>query len=214
MSTNVTAILRTGRKSELRRAREAGQVPGVVYGQGQPATSILMDKKVLQTLLGQISASTVLKLSIEGAETANLDVMMKDLQMDPIRREPVHIDWQIVDLDQPVTIGVSVVLTGTAAGTKEGGIVQPGLRELEVKAKPNELPERLELDISELDIGQNLTAGDVKLPVGVELISDPTETVVTIVAPTLAAEEAEEAAEGDAEAAAEGEEAAEPETGN
>jgi large subunit ribosomal protein L25 len=138
--------------------------------------------------------------------------VLKEYQLDPVRGYITHVDLQEVRLDQPIQASVSLVLTGEPAGVKEGGVLNHVTTSVNIEALPLEIPEHLELDVSDLGIGDSARLAQVKAPEGVTILDDLEETVVASVAQPRAEEEPEttEAAEG--EAAADGEEGAEGET--
>jgi large subunit ribosomal protein L25 len=147
--------------------------------------------------------------------------VLKDYQLDPVRPRLLHVDLHEVRLDQVIQTQVALEPTGESAGVKEGGVLTLVLREINVEALPMEVPDHLELDISDMMIGDSLRIADIVAPSGVELLDDPDSVVLTVTPPTKVEEpeveeeeeelegeellEGEEAPEGEAEGAAEGE---------
>lgn len=176
-------------KGELRQLRQSGYVPGVVYGHHVEAVPVQVEAKQLIELLGKVSSSSIIALQLPGTGEL-LNAMIKDVQYDAVKRTPVHIDWQVVNLDEPVITAIPLHLVGRAPGEASGGVLQLGAREVEVRAKPELLPPRLDVEIGSLDVGDHICVADLHLPEGIELLSNPADVVAGIVAPNLKEEEA------------------------
>jgi large subunit ribosomal protein L25 len=205
---------------ESRRLRREGLIPGVLYGRGKKAHAIVVPERELRTVLGgPHGLHAILDVVLEGQKTAHASVL-KDYQLDPLRGRITHFDLQEVRLDQPIQAQVTVELVGESPGVKQGGVLSQVVREVNVEALPLEVPDRLELDIGETEIGATLRVSDLVAPDGVELLDDPETVLAAVAAPRRAVEEVEEleeVAEGEAEAEPGEEpseaEAAEPESG-
>ena len=210
---------REGRGSaDSRRLRRDGMIPGVLYGKGKTPYAICVPERELRRVLtGPAGLHAILDVVLEGQSATHASIL-KDYQQDPIRGHIEHIDLQEVRLDQPIQAVVAVQLVGEPAGVKEGGVLSQVQREINVEALPMEIPEHLELDVSELAIGDTLRLADLPPRDGVTYLDDPEETVLaTVTLPTRVeepepeVEEGEELAEGEvpegeaAEGAAEGE---------
>jgi large subunit ribosomal protein L25 len=222
-STALSASLRepSGSRS-ARRLRRQGQVPGVVYGGGEDPVAFSVNARELRHALAD--AGAVLDLQIDGGKGAS--VMLKELIRHPVNGELIHVDLLRVRLDRPIQSPVLLELTGTeeATGVRLGGVLEQPVRELLVEALPTEIPDSIQHDILEMEIGDTLTLGQITAPGGVTIIGEPDTLIATISAPRLQLEgdteietetevvgEGEGAAEGDAEggeAADEGGEAA------
>lgn len=167
-----------GTKSELRKLRERGKVPGTVSGKKLPPVSIAVDEKELLQLL-QRRESEIVELDLP--DYGKQPVMVKEVQRDTIVPSRVlHVDFHQISLDRPVKATVRLQLNGEAAGVKEGGVLQTVLEEVEVKAMPKDLPAVIEADISGLGIGDKLVVADLQMPPGVECLSDPDTVIVTV----------------------------------
>jgi large subunit ribosomal protein L25 len=180
-----------------RRLRAAGKIPAVVYGgAGKDAVPIQVDRKQLIDLLrggGGDNAVFLLKLASTGQER---HAMIRDTQLDPITREILHLDFQRVVMTETVRVQVAIELKGTPYGVKtESGVLDFSHREVHVECLPGDIPKAIALDVTELRLGQHLTAGDLQLPTGVALL-DPRDRVLVSVmhAKTEAVPVAEEAA--------------------
>jgi large subunit ribosomal protein L25 len=200
--------------ADSRRLRARGLVPGVLYGDGKkPYAFTVEERELRRALTGGHVLHAILDVVFDGQKTAH-HAVLKDYQLDPTRARLLHVDLHEVRLDQVITAQVAVETTGESPGVKEGGVLTLVLREVRVEALPMEVPDRLELDISSMTIGDSLRIADVSVPDAVELLDDP-ESVVAIVTPPTKVElpeeveeeeealEGEELPEGEAEAAAE-----------
>lgn len=183
--------LRDGKgKGDARKLRAAGRIPGIFYGAGEGAQSVALDPRVLDRLIGASAAGINTLFDLRGGGALDgKRVLVKEIQRDPVTGAPLHADLYAVDLDRTIQVSVPYHLTGTAVGVKMGGIVDPSLREVELSCLPRWIPEEIQVDISELDIGGSLRVRDIALPENVTLVSDPDLSVVSIVAPAAAEEE-------------------------
>lgn len=179
-----------------RRLRREGLIPGIVYEPGEPSLTLAVDAREFRRALAEGGATGVIDLSVEGNRTR--PVLIKDWQLDPVRGEVTHIDFQEVDLTVEVQTTVALALVGNPVGVRDGGVLDQPLREVEVSALPDALPESIEVDVSELEVGSSVSVSEIVAPPGVEILSDPETTVASVVPPTVEEEPEEdgEAAEG------------------
>ena len=203
----------TGTRSS-RRLRREGRVPAVVYGLSQDPVSIDVDwpelRRVLTTDAG---VNAVIHLEFGGEKQMSI---VKDIQRHPVRRDVTHIDFLRIDPNQDVTVDVPVVMVGEAKEvTDADGMVDQNMFSLSVNAAPDNIPNELEIDISDLTVGDSKRVGDISLPIGVTTDVDPEETVAVgmITRSTLEAMAADEAAEEEAAELEEGAEASDGEDG-
>lgn len=190
-----TARTITG-KGVARRLRGMEMLPAVVYGHKSAAVPLTIALKELQDLLGAgASERKLFLLSIQGnGGPAEKTVMIKEIQIDPVHRHILHVDFFEVAMDEEVTLSVSVRLTGTPAGVLMGGVLQQVKRELSVRCLPSQIPDSLEADVSSLNIGDSVHLKDIQLPPGIKIFDDLDTTIVTVLAPTVEKEVAKEAA--------------------
>jgi large subunit ribosomal protein L25 len=208
-----------------RRLRREGLIPGVLYGRGKPPHPFCVPERELRkALTGPAGLHAILDVVLDGQKTTHASIL-KDYQADIITGRLAHIDLQEVRLDQPIQAQVVIELVGEAQGSVEGGVLSQVSREINVEALPLEVPERIEVDVTAMQMGDTLRLTDVPEPEGVKFLDDPDETVIAtvtvptqIVEPEVEEEEEEleegvELAEGEEapEGAAEGEEPAEGE---
>lgn len=191
-----------------RRLRRTGNVPGVVYGGGEDPLSFQVDSRTLRLALA--NAGAVLELQVDGG--SGIPVVVKDIARHPVTGYTMHIDLLRVRLDQAIQASVQLELLGVddAPGVKEGGTLEQPTRELTVEALPNDIPDVLQHDVSEMAIGDTLTLEQISAPANVTLVDDPEMVIATLSPPRLQTEtepeiEAETELVGDGEAAAEGE---------
>ena len=193
---NGTRRTRLG-KGGARKARAAGQIPGVMYGHGEKPVPVAIELREFQTALrSHKGGNALVSLKLEGGEVTAL---VRDAQYDPVTHAILHLDFQQISLTETIEVHVEVKPVGLAAGVKDGGgILETIIRSLDVRCLPTAIPDHIEIDVTELQIGGSLHVRDIKAQ-GFEILNDPDATVVTIVAPTV--EEAP-VAEPTAEAAA------------
>jgi large subunit ribosomal protein L25 len=184
--------------ADARRLRRDGLIPGVLYGSGKKPHAICVPERELRRVLtGSGGLHTILDVVLEGQKTTHASIL-KDFQQDPLRGHISHVDLQEVRLDQPIHATVAVQLIGEPAGAKEGGVLSQVQREINVEALPMEVPEHLELDVSDMAIGDTLRLADLPALDGVTYLDDADETVLaTVTLPTRVEEPEEELAEGE-----------------
>lgn len=164
-----------------RRLRQQGLVPGVVYQSGGPSLTLSLPGHDLRKALNE-GRTGVIDLVI-GDEPAR-PVLVKDWQLHPVHLGVLHVDFQQVDLTQVVEAPVQIVLVGTAAGVREGGVLDQPMREVVVSALPDSLPDHIEVDVSALAIGHSMTVADLVTQEGVTIVSDPDTVIASVVAPS------------------------------
>jgi len=184
--------------AEARRLRAQGLIPGVLYGRGKPPHAISVpERRLRRALSGAGGLHAILDVVLEGQNTAHASIL-KEFQQHPVRGHIIHVDLQEVRLDQPIQAQVVVELVGEPAGVKEGGVLSQVSREINVEALPMEVPEHLELDVSEMVIGDTLRLADLGTREGVTYLDDPEETVLaTVTMPTRIIEPEPEEVEGE-----------------
>ncbi len=193
-----------------RRLRREGFVPGVLYGgSGSPRPFSVGERELRRALGGDHGLHAILDVVVEGEGTPH-HAVLKDYQLDPRRSTLLHVDFHEVRLDRPIQTQVAVELTGTPAGVTLGGVLTQIVREVTVEALPMAIPERLELDVTALEIGGQAHVGGIVVPEDVRVLDDMDAVAATVAAPRVELVEEEE--EEEAEEAVEGEEAEAAET--
>ncbi len=160
---------------------------GVVYGGGEAPVAFAVDARLLRQVLAH--AGAVIDLSVDGSGAT--PVVVKDLARHPVTGETVHLDLLRVRLDQAIQSTVVLELLGEedAPGVKEGGVLEHVTRELTIEALPGDIPDSLQHDVSELQIGDTLTLDAISPPAGVKLLDDPETVIATLTPPRLQLEE-------------------------
>ena len=176
----ITLRAETGRPSGTsasKRLRREGKIPAVVYGHGMDPIPVAVDGRELRhALTGESGLNALVNLQLDGASHLT---MAKVLQRHPVRGTVVHVDFQVVRRDEVVTADVPIHLVGEAKAVQaDGGVVENPLTSLTVQATPALIPTVIEVDITDLAIGDAVRVGDLKIPSGVSTDVDPDETVV------------------------------------
>ena len=181
----------TSGKGFNRRLRQEGVIPGVFYtGQGGNI-SVQMPAAPLNKLFGEVGRTTVFNLEIaEGGKTSLHPVLIWDVQRHPVKNRITHVDFYGVDLDKPVKITVPIEFTGVARGTKVGGVLETYREQVQL-----DMPAKIVLDITSLDLGKTIQVADLELPEGVKAAYDVNYAIVSVLMPGSGAAEG---AEGDA----------------
>lgn len=181
-----------------RRSREAGRLPAVLYGHGQPPLPIEVDAREALSHINK--GEKVFQLQLDGAQQKDL-LLLKDLQYDYLGAGIVHADFARVNLDERVHTRVHIRLIGEAAGLKEAGtVLMHPATEIEIECTLRNMPDEIEVDISHLEVGDSVTAAEVKLPLeSMKLLSDPSTTLAHITHAKVATTDEEAAVEGAAQ---------------
>ncbi len=185
-------------KGAARKIRREKMIPAVVYGPKMTPLSVSLDTSEFDKIIrDQGTSGLFLNLKIQGDAPQTKVVMLKELQMDPFGIEYLHADFQQIDMDTQVTVSVPVEIVGTSIGVKDGGgMLQIIRRELEVICKPADTPDKIEIDVTALDIGDAVHVEDIDLGDAVQIPHDVNFTMLTVVPPDMGEEE-EEVAEED-----------------
>jgi large subunit ribosomal protein L25 len=187
-------------KGVARKLRAAGRIPGIIYGHAREATGLSLVARDFEKLLQHISAgSTVVDLTLGSATTKTL---IREIQRHPFKKQILHVDFQELVAGEKVTVEVPLVFVGVPEGVRlSGALLEQIMHSIEVFADPTSIPNHLDVDVTNLAMGHSLHVRDLKLPEGIEVLSDEDATICAVIAPRAAVEAA----------AAEGEGAAEPE---
>lgn len=189
-------------KGAVRKLRAAGRIPAILYGHGKESVPLTVDPRALEKVLRVGGANALIDLTVEGRpELGSPVALVKELQRHPIRGTIMHADLYQVDLTRTVEVEVPVHLIGKPKGIDFGGILEHSLREIALECLPRSIPASIEVDVSNMEIGDVIHVRDLALPAGVSLVTDPDLGVVHVAlpaaeeeAPVVAAEEGAEAA--------------------
>jgi len=198
-------------KGVARQIRMAGKIPGVVYGPETEPIPVSVEEREFRTAMRHASSGSILNLNMDGKETK---AVLREMQRDPVTSRVLHIDFHAISMNKPIHVAIPIHFIGTPVGVKvDGGIMQATMREIEISCLPINIPEHLDVDVSELRIGDSIHVSNVSIP-NATILADAQRTVVVISAPTVikaeatAVEAEAAAAEGAEGVAAEGAEAA------
>lgn len=193
MATTLKAEARTGRtKGDRNRMRAQGKVPGIVYGKKVTQTPIAIDQKELVSLL-KTNPNGIIEMDVPGF--GKQPVMINEVQRDVFNRQPLHVDFHQINMDEPVSTTVRLEFIGDPAGVQAGGILQIQNHEIEVRCLPQDIPAALQVDIAALEIGENILVSELKLPANVEVKADESDVLVTILLPQKEVEAEDEVSE-------------------
>ena len=192
-------------KGVARKLRADGRIPAVLYGHNKQPMSLSLDPRVLERQLAAEGHNALFDLSGD-ASVDGKTVLVKDIQRHPVRGTPIHADLFEIAADEKLHVPVEVHIVGTAKGVRiDKGLLDHVLREVEVECLPRQIPDRIDVDVTDLGLGESIHASDLALPEGVVLRTPGDLAVVGVAAPSAAAEETATAeGEGGEEKAAEG----------
>jgi large subunit ribosomal protein L25 len=167
-------------KESSEELRAGGSIPAVLYGPKEDATPITVNTRVFERLFKEAGETTIIKLKGVGDEK---DTLIHDVQWHPVTDKPLHADFYVIEKGKKVTLNIPLEFVGEAPAEKLGHIIVKALHEVEIEVSPAELPQQLEVDISKLEnVGDHITAAEIKLPASAELKTDADEIVVSITA--------------------------------
>ena len=181
-------------KNAARRLRASGMTPAVLYGEGNEAggsTSLAVPTKIVDYTLHHFGDNALYNIDFDGATST---ARVVDAQRDPVSGVLVHVDFAPVDMSERIEVTVPITVVGEAPGVEEGGVLQQVAYEIQVESLPGDIPQEITINVSGLGMHENLTLGDLTLPEGVTLLSEPEDVAVTVTAPTEITEEEMEAA--------------------
>lgn len=211
LQINAKTRTETG-KGAARKLRSGERLPAILYGPETDAIMLSLDYPHLRKTIKDKSAENIIfdvRIDSDGASKTK-KAMIKEIQKDPVTREFLHIDLYEISMGKAIETDIPIFLINTPVGVNEGGVLQQVRRELKVSCKPEDLVEKLEIDVSGLEIGQSLHLEDISLPPGLESLEDEGVTIATVVSPAILeeVEEEEEIMEEGEVAEAESEESA------
>jgi large subunit ribosomal protein L25 len=172
-------------KEHVKKLRRSGFIPAVVYGQETPSLPLEIEAKSFSALFRRgLGENILVTLAIGDQKDGGRKVLIREIQRDPVKGNILHVDFHEISLTKKLTIQVPIHLVGTPEGVKDGGILQHVLRELEVECLPTAIPEKIEVDVNSLKIGDSIHVADIKVE-NVEVLSDPESSILTVVPPTV-----------------------------
>jgi large subunit ribosomal protein L25 len=208
-------------KAYAKKARRAGLVPAVLYGEGEQPRALELSSRdfypVIHTAAGE---NVILDLKIEGANGGDCKAIIREIQYHPVTRDILHVDFQHISMTKEVEIRVPIEVVGESVGVKtQGGILELILRDIDLICLPGNIPDAIKVDVSSLEVGDSIQVRDLQVE-GVKVMTEPDVTVITIGAPTVTApakpegEEVEGEEAEEAEGEEEGKKGEKPESGS
>ncbi|MBE9542197.1 MAG: 50S ribosomal protein L25 [Proteobacteria bacterium] len=181
-------------KGSARKLRSMGRLPVILYGPETDSIMLSLDYKQLEKILrGKSAESIIFDLRVDSNGKNNSKrVMIKEIQKDPVTRDYLHVDFYEISMEKELEVDIPVYLVNTPIGVSEGGILEHIRRELKILCMPKNLIDKIEIDVSGLDVGQSLHIEDISFPPGLKSIEDGNLTIATVVAPTIEEEKVEE----------------------
>jgi large subunit ribosomal protein L25 len=189
-------------KGPARRLRRDNRMPGIIYGRGEESVKVQVDPAEIRAAVRSHEGSLPV-FSIVGVKDAEKlsgsVVLVRELQTDPVTRAYLHVDFMKVDLSKQITVEIPLHFTGKPLGLKMGGIVDEPVRKLEVMCSPLDIPEFIEVDITNLNVGDSVHLKEIRLPSGCSVDTSVDFTVVSVIVPKRIKETEEEVAEAPVE---------------
>jgi large subunit ribosomal protein L25 len=171
-------------KGVARQLRRNGKIPGVLYGQAECLLLTLDPASITGILRAHAASTALISLKVAGGNQAMRTALLRDFQVDPVTGEVLHADLFEVSMDKVIRVKVPVrVVGGVPAGVKEGGVLQHNLRELHIECLPSAIPDQIEVDASQLEIGQGIHIRELAHREGVRILDDADQMVVSVAAP-------------------------------
>ncbi|UCB51718.1 MAG: 50S ribosomal protein L25 [Candidatus Zixiibacteriota bacterium] len=172
-------------KEYARKLRRNGFVPAVLYGPETETLHLEVETKSFLVLVrGGLGENVIVTLLLDDQKDGKRKVLVREVQRDPVRGDILHVDFHQISLTKKLTIEVPVHLVGTPLGADDGGILQHALRDLQIECLPSAIPEKIEVDVSHLKIGDSVHVGDVSVE-NAEILSDSKSSIVSVVPPTV-----------------------------
>ncbi len=193
IQTELNAKLRTnrGRKSLARNLRIEGFVPAICYGAISEPVPIYVSAKDLKTALST-EAKTHVLINMKLDKSSELNgriVLLKDIDKHPLKKSYIHADFLVLDMEKPIVVTADVNLVGRPVGVKMGGILDQVRRLIKIECLPKDIPERIDVDITDLDVGDSLHVSDMNVPEGIKIVSSGKLTIAVVASPGGATDE-------------------------
>jgi large subunit ribosomal protein L25 len=168
------------RHSALKQIRENGNIPAVIYGAKVDSKPVVISSADLTKAIRSVGRNGVISLDVDGNKQ---DVVLTDVQSDFIKKEIIHVDFLAVDKSSKIHVDVRLVLVGEAAGVKDGGVLQQPVHQLSITSTPDNIPQQIEVDITNLQVGETVLAGDIPSAGGFTINHEDDEVVASILPP-------------------------------
>lgn len=184
-------------KGSARKLRSMGRLPAILYGPKTSSIMLSLDYKQFDKILGEKSAENIIfDLKIDSlGKTNSKKVMIKEIQRNPVTRDRLHVDFYEISMEKELEVSIPIYLVNEPIGVTQGGILEHIRRELRISCMPKNLVDKIDIDVSNLDVGQSLHIEDVSFPPGLNSLEDGDLTIATVVAPSIEEEMEEEVEE-------------------
>ena len=195
-----TAEIREGKGKKItRKLRQNDYIPAILYGYGIEPLLLKLKRKGTERIIRHLESHNVMgDLLIEkNGKKEKVKVVLKEVQVDPVKERILHLDFYQVRMDKPITLTIPLHFTGEAPGIEKGGILDEEMREITIECLPKDVPDFIKVDISSLDIGETLLVKDIKTDEKIKILEDEDKVVVSILAPRAVEVEEEEEKEGE-----------------
>ncbi len=193
-TATLSATVRTDTgKGVARKLRQNGEIPGVIYGHAREPQSLTVNAREFERLISRVAAgSTVIELDIDGTPARSL---IREIQRHPFKKLIMHVDFQEIVAGEAITLKCPIVYVGTPHGVRaEGGVLDQIMHEITIQALPANIPDHINVDVSDVHVGKSLHISDLTLPDGVTAMDDPGATVCVVQPPRTASTETSDAA--------------------
>lgn len=186
---SLSVKIREGRgKTGNKKLRNQGWIPAVVYGRSQKPLSLEVPiKEFTKALRGAAVSNVIINLSVANSDNQMIHktALIKEIQQHPLSRNVLHVDFHEISLTEEIRVSVPIVSKGEAVGVKmDGGVLDHSLWELQISCLPTEIPDRIEVDVSELKIGSSIHVRELKVPSGIKVLTDPMVSIFSVKHPT------------------------------
>ena len=200
-------------KGPARRLRAEGEVLGVIYGEGQEPLPVALNAKIFSKLVQDAGSHALIEVDVSDSPDANGPTILKAVDRHPVHGHILHVDFLRIDLSKRIRTVTPLALTGQPVGVVQGGVLEHPLRDLEIGCLALDVPEKIEVEVSELDIGDSLHVSDLVVPENITVLTSADRVVVAVHTPKVV-EEATTDVEGEEGAEGEGAEAEESSDGD
>jgi large subunit ribosomal protein L25 len=168
------------RHSALKKIRTSGNIPAIIYGNKMDNKSVFVSSADLTKTIRQVGRNGVISLDVEGSKQ---DVILTEYQEDSFKKEILHVDFLAVDKSSKINVDVRLVLVGEAAGVKDGGVLQQPIHQISITSTPDNIPQQIEVDIANLQVGETVTMGDIPSAGAFTINHEDDEVVASILPP-------------------------------
>lgn len=176
----------TGSQSIKNKLRKEGKLPGVIYGFNIESIPVALDYKLTTQAVQKYGRTSIFKVEIEGKQ---LNVILNEMQRCALKGTVKHVDFQSINMSEELEVDVPITAIGEASGVKEGGVLTQPIREVKIKVKPANIPETIEVDVSNLEIGGSISVGDIRETSVFNILNEDEDTLITVTPPVVVNDE-------------------------